>query len=189
MIKYISCFLILINYTAFSQTTEDVNRIFTDYKKELNLLETSLYTFNSDTIRSTSKLLSLTEKVNLSQGNKFSLDSGYVIYQFLSKRAILDQILSKKALKTKNREQLKSSLLDWSDANCHPRSDQLWHSTSAFFSELGNQLNQFQRQGKNIEMNSFETLFFLEYLEITLPQKINQQQSLVDQILRDLPKK
>lgn len=188
MIKYILGLLIILNFPAHTQTTKDINRIFSVYKQELSILENEVRNYNSDTTKSQELLISITNKLNYFQRHKFSLDSGYVIYQFLSKRAILDQILTKKNLKSKRRDQLKASLLDWSNANCHPKSDQFWHSTSSFFSELGNQLNQFYQQGKQIEMNSFETLFIQEYIQITLPQKIIRQQVMIDQVLRDLPK-
>lgn len=180
---------ILFCFHSNGQTIQDVNRIFTTYQSALDVLNQEIINYNQlDSTSDSSNLKNIIDKLSIFQQHKFSLDSGFVVYQFLSSRALLDKILVKKNLKKKNRDQLKSELLDWSLSNCNPKSDQYWHSTSTFFSGSSNRINQFNNQTGNPEVSAYNTAMIEKYLKQEFLIQIEQQKKIIDLILKDLPK-
>lgn len=173
--------LLLFTVLSFGVKSQSINHIqivFKQYQKSLdsltNLMNPS--TKNVDSIPFES-IINYIEKM---QQQKFSLDSAFVEFKYLSNKAHLKTILRKKNLKKKNRKQLEYDLLEWSISTCHPQSELLWHRVSKFFYSL--EMASLNNQQKDKQ----STQLFLSWIQRDLPLIIKEQQEIASLILRDL---
>tara|TARA_B110000211_G_C14005389_1_gene520546 strand:+ start:90 stop:626 length:537 start_codon:yes stop_codon:yes gene_type:complete len=169
----LTLFILLIFFVQKSdaQNTEHIKTILTTYQTSLTELESKIGIFNNDSLQKNKSLKSLIITFKNLQGQKFNLDSAFIEYEYLSKRILLDQILTKKRLKRRKRKQLKEDLLKWNYNSCHPASDRLWHSVSKFFYHLETLSN-----APYIQEDTFTKLL----------EKVKQQQQIASIILEDI---
>lgn len=167
----LSVILILFIQESSAQNANHIKTILTTYQNSLANLENKIVVFNADSVQKNKNFKNFISTIKKLQSQKFNLDSAFIEYEYLSKRILLDQILTKKHLKKKNRKQLKKDLLKWNYNSCHPTSDRLWHSVSKFFYHLETLSN-----ASYIQDDSFDELL----------KKIKQQQQIASIILEDI---
>jgi hypothetical protein len=163
--------LLLFSVKSEAQKTEHIKGIFFSYHDGLTKLEGEIDNFNNDSLLKKEHFIEIILRIKDLQSQKFNLDSAFIEYEYMSKRILLSQILTKEKLKKRNRNQLKEDLLKWNYNSCHPTSDRLWHSVSKFLYKL--------ETFSNSKLNQENTL-------LNLLNEIKQQQKIASVILKDI---
>jgi hypothetical protein len=174
MKKIISIAIVLLLFLvqkSDAQNADHIKTILITYQTSLTKLESEIVIYNHDSLQNNKKIKGLIVTLQKLQNQKFNLDSAFIEYEYLSKRILLDHILTKKRLKRRKRKQLKEDLLKWNYNSCHPTSDRLWHSVSKFF--------------YNIETIS-NAPYIRENTFVDLLKKVKRQQQIADIILEDI---
>lgn len=173
--RYYSLLILLSLFTSIPfadcQNTKHIATVFKKYQVSLQSIENQLTLVEQDSLVKKNKVQKLYSLIKNIQEQKFNLDSAFIEYEFLSKRALLDQILTKKQLKKRNRNQLKKDLLQWNYHSCHPKSDKFWHTVSRFFYNL-----------ETISNSPFQNISLLS----SLHNEIMMQQEIANLILKDV---
>jgi len=164
-------FVFHISTIVNAQNTKHISTILMTYQFSLTKIETKLNFITSDSLYKISNLNDFIITLKELQVQKFNLDSAFIEYEFMSKRILLDKILTKRKLKKKRRKKLQEELLKWNYHSCHPKSDQLWHSVSRFFYNIETITNNPYPERSNFHF---------------LADEIKNQQRIITIILQDI---